>query len=301
MIETIMDKLATFTSLFDFGPVISMMKSAGYLYGVCRASIYLIFICTIIGVVENFLRNGSDFKLSDNTQLLLKMILMGVILGSSTVYGSMADTLFNGLSGAGNAFMEPSIVEFRMNFRYLLSKVASHSSGPINIFDPVFSTATAEIMMVSGAYYAMLLCFYALVSYPSILIVIAFMLGPIVIPFSQISIFRGMFTKWLKLTFATCLFSFFVGIALMALNRVSFISYLAETTGPGVLLSTLILLIVAVLFLAFLPACVGVIFGVPIFNVFAYIVAAGSALFGLLPVAAKLYLVTRRLGKISKT
>ncbi len=256
-------------------------------------SLSLIFLFSMPALFELLLTKREKTSSQDIIFFLLRMAIMASILGVPAVYFNILRAFISALKVFGDYVFGPAMLEFQNNFRYALNTISQYSSHEVSFFQSVMDTSDVIALCLSVSFVIMLFSIYALLSFPPIFILIAGVLGPLVIPISQIGMFSGILSKWLRLLTASVLFPFFIGVGVMVINSSLLLTQISEYSAAGFLIPTLISLFVTFLMITAIPIIVAFIFEVPAFAIFGQIIGFISGCFGLIPVAAKAFVMVR--------
>lgn len=301
--ELMIRKLSDLVSLLDYGPVLATLRTDGTLSALCRASLLLTFMCSALSMVEQMILNRGALDPGRTIRrLLTHVVILVVLFGNPLVFQTLINAPLSLLKGLNDWAFKETLTAFQADFRFALATVAGKAPDGVSFFSPVLFDAPMDVLVLSVSFHLVLVLFYVLVSYPPLLVVIGFLAGPILAPFSLLTPFSDIGKKWVAFLAAAALFPFFIGIGLMVLVDTSLFKAFATMGWDGILLPAIIAVVVAIGFMIGIPIIVAFLFAVPALNILSRVFSVVSGLVGLLPIFAKtmaLFRATKKAAKVS--
>lgn len=288
-IQDAIEKLGSLSSIFDYKPLLDLAKNDGILDTICTMGASLVFMTTMISIIIQVLKAEGKFEPKHVFHKFLFGCFLGILVGSPTIYLTIAEPIMSLGKTLSDNFLEQQVFKFQSYFRMAVDQVTQQNQESTSFFNPSLWNANIQLLLMSGAFYVMIISFFILVSYSPILAVLGVFVGPVVIPWVMIPKFKGIVSEWLKYMFAVCLFPLFVAIALATINDMKILVSFVEFS-QAYLLPTLIITVLMVFFVIVIPMVIGEIFDVPALNMMSLIFGILTLFLGLLPVGAKMIL-----------
>jgi len=297
MIDDIINKLAKVESLLDYKTFLSDWRHNGNLEVLCSMCIYLTFLFFCLSLIEQAFIRREKISFGDLTVRAVIALIIALIFGNTFVYYEITTAYTSLLSGINEFAFKNQLNTFRLDFRYALNTILYCSDQPVDFFNPGFMSASMDIFIMSVAFFFTIISVYFLISIAPVFVILSMLLGPLLIPFSQMSIFEGVSKKWFKFLSASSLMSFFFGAAVMVLNSTKTFTLIAESSSTGSIIALIVYFSMIITFILTIPLIISHLFGFPPLAWVSVIFGAISSLFGLIPVFAKIWTISKQLNR----
>lgn len=264
--QVLLVKLSNMEQLFNYSEILGVVEKSGTITLICRISVGIAFIVWLIATLQPIIRGRFEEYLPNALHTFYVLLFVVVVVLNLAFY----KLIFYGICGffgqlTNGVFNEVS-VEFAGNMRLMLDAIKNQSERGVDLLTINMYKMTVEQFVTSLALITLLIIVYVYVNYGVILIVFAFVIGPVAL--SLYRVIPDILYRWIGFVIGAATITPFIGLVLLTISKMRLMLIVTDTLTTGG--SFINVVFVALVMVILLPAAMVLhagIFGIHAINI----------------------------------
>ncbi|MBN2436244.1 MAG: hypothetical protein JXK07_13345 [Spirochaetes bacterium] len=264
-ITKLLDHLSLFESLISLPPEKLIEALHPYIALIVSVGRFFIILLFIIHLTSQLVTKPYDEFKASFLPNIYKLLAIMFIFGSTAAYNVVIRICIGIFDLLSDNVLQSQFVQFKGSFRSFIDAIAEQSKNGTDYFNVAAMSSSVVTFVLSIAIIALLITYYVFVSVGMFELLIILAVGPVVAAFYFF--LKTPFERWMQALLACMLFPAISAVAITIINQSSLITGMEEHLLIGSLITLLLQLILAIMFLDLTILFHASFFGVKFINV----------------------------------